>query len=83
MSRSPSDFFRPYGKLPGRRRLLIALLTVVTALGIVLALLVRPGGVQRPLPAPQADVATCSAGQTAACVGSTTLVITPVPPPAK
>jgi hypothetical protein len=83
MSRAPSDFFRPFGKLPGHRRLLIALLAVVTALGILLALLVRPGGVQRPLPPPQADVATCRAGQTEACVGSTTLVITPATPPAK
>jgi len=75
MSRAPSDFFRPYGKLAGRRRLLIALLAVSTALGIVLMLLPPFEGVARKTPPPPADVAACSPGQTAGCVGSTTQVI--------
>jgi hypothetical protein len=87
-SRAPSDFFRPYGRLPPRRRLLIALLAVVTALGIAWLLIYRPGGVHpgprsNPLPgsaassasSARADIGRCTAGQTEDCVGSTTRVI--------
>jgi hypothetical protein len=81
--RAPSDFFRPYGRLPVRRRLLIALLAAVTALGIAWLLVYRPGGVHPPparsnaVPVPQAaDVERCAPGQTENCVGSTTRIIT-------
>jgi hypothetical protein len=69
------DFFRPYGPLPARRRLLIAALAVVTALGVIWLLLDTPGRAPRPKRAAPADVANCAPGQTDACVGSTTRVL--------
>ena len=69
------DFFRPYGPLPLRRRLLVAALAVVTALGVVWLLLDTPGRPPRPKPAAPADIANCAAGQTEHCVGSATRVL--------
>ncbi|MBL8328031.1 MAG: hypothetical protein JNJ71_04200 [Rubrivivax sp.] len=76
MPAGSDSFYRPYGRLPWRRRLLIALLAIVTAVTVVLTLLSPPGGVQRPraLGAPAADVAPCAPGQTQDCVGSKSTV---------
>ena len=65
-----SDFFRPYGRLPPRRRLLVALLALVTALVVMWLLLDTPGRPPVPKPAPRAEPATCAPGQTDNCVGS-------------
>lgn len=70
----PSDSFSPFPALSGRRRLLIAVLAAVTALGIVWLMLDPPGGVQRKRPPPPPDVARCAPGQTQDCVGSPTQV---------
>lgn len=70
----PSDSFSPFPALSGRRRLLIALLAAVTAIGIVWLMLDPPGGVQRKRPPPPPDVARCAPGQTQDCVGSPTQV---------
>jgi hypothetical protein len=56
-----------YRPLTGRRRLLIAVLAVVTAIGVVLLLLDPPGGVQRTRPRP-ADKVLCVNGQPAGCI---------------
>jgi hypothetical protein len=76
MSLSSSHFFRPYAKLSLVRRLFIAVLAVTAALGILYALLNRHADTPRPQPPPTPDVAACTAGQTTACVGSPTRVIT-------
>jgi hypothetical protein len=66
------DDYRPVNN---RRRLLIALLAVATALTVVWSLLERPGGVQwKPRP-PAPDKARCAEGQTADCVGGKADVI--------
>jgi hypothetical protein len=61
--------------LSRRRRVLVALLAAITAIGIVLLMLDPPGGVQRRRPPPSADVPACAPGQTAGCVGSRTQVL--------
>lgn len=70
----PSDSFSPFPALSARRRVLIALLAAVTAIGIVWLMLDPPGGVQRKRPPPPPDVARCAPGQTQDCVGSPTRV---------
>ncbi len=82
----PQD--EPYRPVKGRRRLLIALLAVATALTVVWSLLERPGGVQwKPRPPPP-DRAPCAQGQTSDCVGGKADVImmspmaAPAPPAA-
>ncbi len=59
-----------------RRRLLVALLAVATAITIGWLMLVRPGSVkpQRVLPP---DAARCAAGQQVDCVGGLATVIAP------
>ena len=60
-----------YRPLSRRRRLLIGVLAIVTAITIVLTLLYPPGGVKRtrPLPAP------CTAQQQTQCIGGRADVI--------
>lgn len=59
---------------PWRRRLLVLVLAVGTAVAIVLTLLAPPGG-SKHKPPPPADVGRCVQGQTQACVGGTAAVI--------
>lgn len=68
---TPAPIDEEYRPLNKRRRLLIALLAVSTAVIGVLALLERPGGPQykRALPA------ACAPGQTEHCVGGKAEVI--------
>ncbi|MFN7725656.1 MAG: hypothetical protein ACK5QH_11345 [Rubrivivax sp.] len=70
-----------YRPLNARRRLLIGLLAVVTAITVVLTLLHPPGGVKRVRKLP-ADVARCAASAVPAeandCVGGRVDVIVPV-----
>lgn len=70
---NPDDAERAprYRPLPARRRLLIAVLAVVTAITVVLTLLYPPGGVKRTrrLPGP------CSEGRQTECVGGKADVI--------
>ncbi len=68
------DLDRPFPRLRWRRRALIALLAVATAITVVTTLLHPPGGVHR-IRAMAADVAACAPGQTTACVGGTAEVI--------
>jgi hypothetical protein len=67
--------------LNARRRLLIGLLAVVTAVTVVLTLLHPPGGVKRVRKLP-ADVARCAASAVPSeandCVGGRIDVIVPV-----
>ena len=65
----------PFPGLPWRRRLLIVLLAVGTAITVVLTLLAPPGGVKRKAPLPPADMARCVAGQVRDCVGGQADVI--------
>ncbi len=70
-------------RLPWRRRVLVVLLAVGTAVTVVLSLLDPPGGVKRHPPPPAAplpDTARCAPGQTQGCVGGSVQVI--VAPPA-
>jgi hypothetical protein len=65
-------------RMPWRRRLLILLLAVATALTIVLTLLSPPGGVKRVRRLPD-EPARCLPGQSSDCVGGTARVIPPSP----
>ena len=71
----PGDDYRP---LTVRRRLLILLLAVATAIGVVLTLLDPPGGVvrKRPTapPVPECSASAAAAGE-AGCVGGKASVI--------
>ncbi|MCE2915909.1 MAG: hypothetical protein ACOVOT_13365 [Rubrivivax sp.] len=77
--------YRPVG---WRRRLLIVALALATAIGIVLALLFPPGGVDRPralgapLPATAAPQPLCRPGQTEGCVGGAVIVLPSASPSA-
>jgi hypothetical protein len=72
-----ADDYRPVSR---RRRLLIALLAVATAVTIVLTLVSPPAGSRGPHPlAP--DAAACGPGQTTDCVGGRTDVFLVAPPP--
>lgn len=70
-----------FPKLPVRRRMLILLLAVATAITVVLTLLYPRGGVQRTRPAVLEPV-RCAAGQDADCLGGTARVIVPDAAPA-
>lgn len=63
-----------------RRKLLIGLLAVATALTVAWSLLERPGGVHGPRALP-ASPPPCSATQTQDCVGGRTAVILSAPAP--
>jgi hypothetical protein len=69
------DRYRP---LSTRRRVLILLLAVSTAIAVALTLLYPPGGAQRKRP-PAPRPADCSPGQDAGCVGGKADVIVVVP----
>ncbi len=60
-----------------RRRLLVLLLAVATAMTIGWLMLYRPGGVKPSGPPLPADAARCQAGQQDGCVGGRALVISP------
>lgn len=64
----------PYRPINRRRRVLIALLALATAVFVTWAITrdLRPA---RKAAVPPADVAACTQGQTAGCVGSMTSVI--------
>ena len=69
----------PYRPINRRRRVLIALLAVATAAFVVWAM-TRKSGLVRNAALHPADVAACTKGQTAACVGSmTSVIVAPVP----
>ena len=74
----PIDNYRP---LSGRRRLLIVLLAVATAVTVVLTMLDPPGGVQRKRQV-SSGPAVCQPGQDRGCVGGTAEVIAPAALPA-
>jgi hypothetical protein len=65
-----------------RRRVLIALLAVGTAITVTLLMLYPPGGVKRRPPPPPPDAATCAPGQSTGCVGGMATVIVPAAPAA-
>ena len=70
----------PFPGLPWRRRLLIVVLAIGTAITVVLTLLAPPGGLKRK---PPADTARCAAGQTRDCVGGQAdVIMAPAPAPA-
>jgi hypothetical protein len=73
MRKRPSDDELP--ALPLRRRILIIVLAIVTAVTIVLLLLERPGDPKRGLPRAAVEVPPCSAGQVRDCVGGKADVI--------
>lgn len=64
----------PYRPVSRRRRLLLVLLAVVTALAVGWAITRKSGFVRYTLQHP-ADVPACAPGQAGACVGSMTSVI--------
>ena len=68
----------PYRPVSIRRRLLIAVLAVSTAV-VVVIMMTRKAGLVRSAQQYPADVAVCGPGQTEGCVGSATAVIA-VPP---
>jgi hypothetical protein len=70
----PEAKFPDYPRIPWRRRLLILVLAIVTAITVVLTLLYPPGGVQRKRHAAP-DAPRCASGQTTDCVGGTAAVI--------
>jgi hypothetical protein len=66
------DRYRP---LDNRRRLLILLLAVATALGVLWLLVERRGSIEPDPRVLAPDKAPCAAGITTACVGGTAQVI--------
>ncbi|MDP1901008.1 MAG: hypothetical protein Q8K96_11210 [Rubrivivax sp.] len=75
---TPPKFPRP----PLRRRLLIALLAVATAIVVAVMILKQPAGTHRGRPLPAAvlaDAPRCTEGQTEGCVGGMAAVIPTVP----
>jgi hypothetical protein len=69
----------PYRPLTWRRRLLVLVLAIATAITVVMLLLDPPGGVKRTRPA-AAEPARCVEGQSTGCVGGKAEVIVPVRP---
>jgi hypothetical protein len=69
------DFDRPFPKPPARRRWLLGVLAISTAVVVLLLLLKPPGGAKHWPPPPPADVARCAPGQTSGCVGGKAEVI--------
>lgn len=67
-----------YRPISARRRVLIVLLAIATAVTVVLMLLDPPGGVQRTRPVPAAQQ-PCAPGQTENCVGGKADVIVTTP----
>jgi hypothetical protein len=62
-----------------RRRLLVALLAVATAVTIGWLILYRPGAPPLKPPPPGPDAARCAPGQQVGCVGGLATVIAPPP----
>lgn len=75
MNERPPDH-EAYRPLSGRRRLLILLLAVATAVAIMLSVLAPPGASKTPRPQRQEPTA-CAPGQTAGCLGGKAEVIAP------
>jgi hypothetical protein len=76
------DSYRPVSR---KRRLLIALLAVSTAVTIVLTLVSPPAGSKGPNAAAQTpDAPACGPGQTTDCVGgrADVFLVSPAPPSA-
>lgn len=70
----------PYLVPSTRRRVLVALMAVATAITIGWLILYRPGAPPRkvlPPPPPPPDVARCAPGQQVGCVGGRAWVIAP------
>lgn len=63
-----------------RRRLLVALLAIATAITIGWLMIYRVGGVKPKAPPPPPDVQRCAAGQQEGCVGGRAAVIVLSPP---
>ena len=63
-----------------RRRVMVALLAIATAVTIGWLMLYRPGSVKPQAPPPPPDVARCTAGQQEGCVGGRAAVIVLSPP---
>lgn len=70
-----------YPRPSGRRRLLVALLAVSTAVTVMYLVLEKPGGPKAP-PRAAAGPAVCTAGQTSGCVGGLAQVLPAAPLPA-
>lgn len=70
----PSYEPTPFRPINRRRRFLIALLAIATAAFVVWAM-TRKSGLVRNAALHPADVAACTKGQTAGCVGSMTSII--------
>lgn len=84
MSTPPEPLVERFRPLSHRRRLLIALLAVATAVAVVLTLLDPPGAAPRPRATQAAASAAsaparCAAGQTSGCIGGKVDVIVPAP----
>ncbi len=62
-----------------RRRLLVALLAIATAVTIGWLMIYRVGGVEHKPPPPPPDAARCTSDQQDGCVGGRALVIAPAP----
>ena len=79
--RRRADELPPYRPTPRRRRLLIALLAVCTAL-VVLWLMLRPRLQQMQAEAERraAPPLPCAAGRSEGCIGGTTQLIVPATP---
>lgn len=72
------DDFEEYRPVKGRKKLLVAVLGVSTAIGVLLMMIYRPGGPELPKRAPSGPQ-RCVGQQTADCVGGKIEVIVPAP----
>lgn len=79
MQRPPKAQDQDYPRPSGRRRLLVALLAVSTAVTVMYLVLEKPGGPKAP-PRAAAGPAVCAAGQTSGCVGGLAQVLPAAPP---
>lgn len=75
MQRPNANTHDSYRPVSGRRKLLILLLGVSTALSLIYMMLNRTGAP----PLKRAEVARCAPGQTTGCVGGAAQVITVAP----
>ena len=73
----------PYRPTSPRRRLLIVLLAIGTAVTIILTLLAPPAGSEHRQPGQMPDALRCSGGNTSECVGGKAdVIVVPVLPAA-
>ena len=75
------DDFEEYRPVKGRKKLLVVLLAVTTAIGVVLMILYPPGGPDRSKRAPTGPQ-RCVGQQTLECIGGKVDLIMPPSVPA-